>query len=76
DAAFVLKNGVALYGGFAGNENLRKERDWDANPTTFSGEIQDDGVFSNLHPLPPGEDAPRRGAYRLSSFCCSCRSCS
>ncbi|MFA5472976.1 hypothetical protein [Aminivibrio sp.] len=66
---------MALYGGFAGNENLRKERDWDANPTTFSGEIQDDGVFSNLHPLPPGEGVQRQGVPIPSSFCSSCLFC-
>ncbi len=36
DATFVLKNGVALYGGF-GNETQRKERDWNAS-LSFRGD--------------------------------------
>ncbi|MBN2191410.1 MAG: hypothetical protein JW751_01225, partial [Polyangiaceae bacterium] len=32
-----LANGVAIYGGFQGNEASREERDWDLNPTVLDG---------------------------------------
>ncbi len=48
-ATFQLVDGVSLYGGFAGTEGSVDERDIDANPTIFTGDLHgDDGPdFTN-----------------------------
>ncbi len=53
-AAFQLKNGVSLYGGFAGTETALGERDVIANPTILSGEIGAPGIADNSYHVVTG----------------------
>ncbi|MEG0473374.1 MAG: hypothetical protein RR588_13660 [Solibacillus sp.] len=49
--SFQMKNGVAIYGGFAGTENARAERDFKTNKTILSGGIiiyGDEGDFYHI----------------------------
>ncbi|MCR9098419.1 MAG: right-handed parallel beta-helix repeat-containing protein [bacterium] len=39
NAAFVMQNNLAIYGGFNGSEAMLSQRDWAAHPTILSGDI-------------------------------------
>lgn len=53
-ATFTLKDGVALYGGFAGGEGKLAERDPSAHRTVLSGEIANDPGGHALHVVTAG----------------------
>lgn len=40
NATFQLRKNVAIYGGFAGNETLLSERNWQSNVTVLSGDLE------------------------------------
>jgi predicted outer membrane repeat protein len=47
--SFTLVSGVGLYGGFAGTETTRAERDWNTHLTILSGDIDLDGEEDSYH---------------------------
>ena len=46
-ASFSLKNGVEIYGGFAGSETSLTQRNWQTNRTILSGDIGQDDVTTD-----------------------------
>ena len=45
--SFALKNGVGVYGGFAGTETMRSQRNPNVNVTALSGDIGMGGVTTD-----------------------------
>jgi hypothetical protein len=48
DNAFVLKDNVFVYGGFAGNETELEQRDWNRYPTILDGKLSDAKYCSHV----------------------------
>ena len=48
-STFVLKNGIALYGGFQGNETQRFQRNWYQNPTILSGTLSQTELSEHVY---------------------------
>ncbi|MBN1264731.1 MAG: sortase, partial [Anaerolineales bacterium] len=55
-ATFELQDGVRLYGGFAGVETARTQRNLVSNPTILSGEIGAAGISDNVYHVVTGSD--------------------
>ncbi|NCU03428.1 MAG: hypothetical protein GXC73_05520, partial [Chitinophagaceae bacterium] len=45
-ASFVLRNNLAVYGGFAGNETMLDQRNWKTNETILSGDIDQNDLIN------------------------------
>lgn len=43
----IVYDNVQLYGGFAGSETARDQRDWTAHPVILNGDIDGDGTLTN-----------------------------
>jgi hypothetical protein len=66
-ATFRLKPGVAVYGGFKGNESELKRRDFEANQTVLSGDIGRPGVpDDNVYHVVTGADRAVLDGFTIS----------
>jgi predicted outer membrane repeat protein len=64
-ATFWLPGGVAVYGGFAMTETLRSQRNWGANVTVISGDIDQDDVTDPNGVTTSSANIRGRNAYHV-----------
>ena len=65
-ATFQLVEGVAIYGGFAGGETHKTDRNWELNKTILSGDLDNNDNVDGIGVTPTFDDINGNGnAYNL-----------
>ncbi len=63
--SFILIDGVALYGGFAGTESQLSERDWTTHITVLSGDIDQNDTTNSAGVVEAVSDITGNNAYNV-----------
>ncbi|HEY3320592.1 MAG TPA: right-handed parallel beta-helix repeat-containing protein [Planctomycetota bacterium] len=67
NASIQLRKGVSVFGGFAGSETQREQRDWERNATVLSGDIGQEGVSTdNSYHVVKGADDAELDGFTIS----------
>lgn len=64
-ATFAIRSGLAVYGGFAGNEDAREQRDPDAHRSVLSGDIGGDDVVDGYGVTADAADIVGDNSYHV-----------